>query len=184
MLGHSLINGNGERVLVERHINILHTLPVWSGCSSRESGHRGPGVRGGTQRMPQHALNQSLRVGLRSQESSWGMEGRTPKVEATAATGLCPGPLRERTPQDGIQGLPHGRVKRCSSPGDVGGKTGPEDVEKLWESKTRTEESSLQMRIVHVMQNTQALPNPLNSVPEHGRKGDQWDTKGGRTHPG
>ena len=65
-------------------------------------------------------------------------------------------------------------------PGDLW-RTGQEDVGKLGESKTRTEEGSLQMRIAHVMQNPQAL---LNSVLEHSLTKGRGTPKEGEPIPG
>ena len=77
VLGHSLINSNGERVLVERHINVLHTLAslVWmqqwrerpqrTRCEGRDPTH-----------VPACSQPEPVGVGLRSQESSWGMDGQ------------------------------------------------------------------------------------------------------------
>ena len=46
----------------------------------------------------------------------------------------------------------------------MGGRTGPDDVGELRQSKTRVEESHLQLRIAHVMQHCQTpldLPDPI-----------------------
>ena len=91
------------------------------------------------------------------------MEGSTPEVETTATAwegGFQPGPLREGTAQDGFQSLSHSHVKIPDSLVDIAGRTGAEDVGEFGESKARAQEGGLQLRVIHVMQYHQRLPDP------------------------
>ena len=100
VLKRRLTNGSWLRALVQWHINILQTQPARSRSKNREGSHNGVRVRGGTQFLANHTLNQWLGVSIKSNKGSMGVDGNTPEVDLWS---LSPGPPRQWIPQDRFQ---------------------------------------------------------------------------------